>query len=172
MLKEGSWQEEMVARCRSRLAIQPNLARAILFFSQLPNGELDHAAWHGGCPVLKGEKWAANLWVWNTPRDGFAGRPLNPKPDEVDKRNKVEDEGTVPSPKHQQIKVTFKNSGSTFEEAELYYEEKFWAKLGKNDPPVSVRTYQTHTWYVIVDGEIVKSWTISLENGEKQTFVV
>lgn len=24
--------------------------------------------WIGGCPVLHGTKWAANLWVWNRPR--------------------------------------------------------------------------------------------------------
>ena len=22
-------------------------------------------ATHGGCPILDGQKWAANLWVWN-----------------------------------------------------------------------------------------------------------
>lgn len=23
---------------------------------------------HGGCPPLEGEKWSANVWVWNRPR--------------------------------------------------------------------------------------------------------
>ncbi|KAH8083378.1 hypothetical protein JL720_8260 [Aureococcus anophagefferens] len=30
-----------------------------------PDGTLDDYATHGGCPVLDGTKWAANLWVWN-----------------------------------------------------------------------------------------------------------
>ena len=28
------------------------------------------ASEHGGCPVLEGTKWAANLWVWNGRRYG------------------------------------------------------------------------------------------------------
>lgn len=31
-------------------------------------GRVDEASMHGGCPVLAGTKWAANLWVWNGPR--------------------------------------------------------------------------------------------------------
>lgn len=162
-LKEGSWEEEMVAKCRSRLAIRPNSARAVLFYSQLPNGEQDPASLHGGCPVLKGEKWAANLWVWNTPRDGFPGNPRNPQ--------HVEDEGTAPTPQYQQIKATFINSGNSYDEAELYFDEDtFWAKLSKDNPPVHVNTYQTHKWDVKVDGKIVKSWTIFEKDGDKQTF--
>jgi hypothetical protein len=166
VLKEGSWEENMVAKCRSRLAIQPNSARAVLFYSQLPNGEEDPASLHGGCPVLKGEKWAANLWVWNTPRDGFLGNPKNP--------NHVEDEdqdGGAPTPQYVQIEATFTNLGNEYAEAELYYnEDTFWAKLGKD--PVRVNTYQTHKWDVKVDGKIVKSWTISEEDGEAQTFTL
>jgi hypothetical protein len=165
VLKEGSWEEEMVAKCRSRLAIQPNSARAVLFYSQLPNGEQDPASLHGGCPVLKegAEKWAANLWVWNTPRDGFPGNPKNP--------NYVEDDDTAPTPQFVEIKATFTNSGNEYAEAELYYnEDSFWAKLGKDDQPVNVNTYQTHKWNVKVDGKIVKSWTISEKDGVAQSF--
>lgn len=61
VLEEGSWEEGMVAKCRTRLSVRPNSARAVLFYSQLPTGEPDPASLHGGCPVLKGEKWAANL---------------------------------------------------------------------------------------------------------------
>ena len=63
MLERGSWEETMVADCRSRLAVKPHSARAVLFYSQHPNGEEDTSSLHGGCPVLDGEKWAANLWV-------------------------------------------------------------------------------------------------------------
>ena len=27
---------------------------------------------HGACPVIEGQKWAANLWVWNGPRYGLS----------------------------------------------------------------------------------------------------
>jgi hypothetical protein len=37
----------------------------VIFYNQLPEGGYDEAALHGGCPILKGEKWAANLIVWN-----------------------------------------------------------------------------------------------------------
>jgi hypothetical protein len=56
MLEENSWEEEMVAMCRSRLAIRPYAGRSVLFYSQLPNGEQDGNSLHGGCPVLSGTK--------------------------------------------------------------------------------------------------------------------
>ena len=64
LLETDSWQENMVARCRSRLSIRPHSSRAVLFYSQNPDGTPDKQSLHGGCPVSKGEKWAANLWVW------------------------------------------------------------------------------------------------------------
>lgn len=50
----------MVADCRSRLAVRPHSGRAVLFYSQFPNGEEDTSSLHGGCPVLQGEKWAVS----------------------------------------------------------------------------------------------------------------
>lgn len=38
---------------------------AVLFYDVTPDGLPDDMAEHGGCPVLRGVKWAANLWVWN-----------------------------------------------------------------------------------------------------------
>ena len=49
----------MVAQCRARLSVRPKKAHAILFYSQHPDGSLDRSSKHGGCPVLKGTKWAA-----------------------------------------------------------------------------------------------------------------
>ena len=37
---------------------------AILFYNQLSDGNGDYLSLHSGLPVLKGEKWAANIWVW------------------------------------------------------------------------------------------------------------
>lgn len=56
IFEPGSWQEDMLAKCRSRLAIESRAGRAILFYSQLPNGQVDRSSSHGGCPVLRGTK--------------------------------------------------------------------------------------------------------------------
>ncbi|KAI2514015.1 prolyl 4-hydroxylase alpha-subunit [Fragilaria crotonensis] len=157
ILEPGSWEEEMVAQCRSRLAIRPHAGRAVLFYSQLPSGEPDPASRHGGCPVLKGEKYASNLWVWNTIRDGFEGAPRNPKAKQ-----------TASSPTQSEKKVvTFSNVGGdpTYDNAELFYgDEMFWSKLGKGSPSVSVNTYPGHVWNLKVRGEVVKTWTIKADD--------
>jgi len=149
LLKRNSWQEKMVVSCRSRLAIQPKLARAILFYSQLPNGELDPSSLHGGCPVLNGTKWGTNLWVWNGPRNGYSGQPL--KGNQLQKQHEPT-----------QQKAIFRNSGvnQIFERAQLYYQDTFWGNLGFNDPPLSVNTSEGHKWYVKVNGEIKRKWVI------------
>ena len=51
------------------LRVAPKTADAVLFYSQRGDGSLDGHSLHSSCPVLRGEKWAANLWVWNRPRD-------------------------------------------------------------------------------------------------------
>lgn len=48
VLPQNTWMEQMVAKCRSRLSIVPKAGKAILFYSQLPNGEPDPASYHGG----------------------------------------------------------------------------------------------------------------------------
>jgi hypothetical protein len=63
-IKEGSWEEEMVAICRSKLSVKPHAGRAVLFYSQHGNGEEDLKSKHGGCPVLEGTKWAGTLFVF------------------------------------------------------------------------------------------------------------
>ncbi|KAJ1449296.1 hypothetical protein M885DRAFT_536258 [Pelagophyceae sp. CCMP2097] len=63
--KVSSWEHFMVEDCYSKLAVRPKKGRAILYYSQHADGALDSLSTHGGCPVLTGEKWAANLWVWN-----------------------------------------------------------------------------------------------------------
>lgn len=56
ILTEGSWQEKMVAKCRSNFSVRPRSARAVLFYSQFPNGKEDLMSLHGGCPVLNPDK--------------------------------------------------------------------------------------------------------------------
>ncbi|WOL01407.1 prolyl 4-hydroxylase 1-like [Canna indica] len=45
------------------LCVKPNKGDAILFWSMGLNGETDPKSLHGGCSVLKGEKWSATKWM-------------------------------------------------------------------------------------------------------------
>ncbi len=36
---------------------------AVLFYSFHANGTMDPASMHTGCPVIKGIKWAAPIWI-------------------------------------------------------------------------------------------------------------
>lgn len=158
-----------VAKCRTRLAVRPHSSRAVLFYSQLPNGKVDPASIHGACPVLSGQKYAANLWVWNTPRQGYPGSPIKEK-----FRKDGDGPVTAPAITYKQIVATFKNTGQdpAMANAELFFEEKFWGKFGHNDPSLQVNTYQGHLWNVKVNGEVVKSWSIFEVDGEKQLFEI
>lgn len=68
----------------------------------------------------------------------------------------------------------FKNSGAdpSLNNAELFFEEQFWGKLGPNDPDLGINTYRGHTWNVKVDGKVVKTFTIKEEDGEEQQFII
>jgi hypothetical protein len=163
LLKHGSWEEEMVAQCRTRLAVRPHSARAVLFYSQYPDGTPDHDSLHGGCPVIKGEKWAANLWAWNAPRGGFPGSPVNQ--DVVDKNRAANKSPEQDIKKH----ATFYNNkgDETMRYAELYFQETFWGKFGFDDPPLAVNTFEGHVWNVLVDSKVVKTFTIGKEKDQK-----
>ena len=52
------------------LRAAPIAGNAVLFYSQKPDGGLDKYSLHGGCPVLEGHKWSANVWIWNRPKPG------------------------------------------------------------------------------------------------------
>ena len=155
-LEEGTWEEKMAAECRTRLAVRPRVGRTVLFYSQYPDGRQDPDSLHGGCPVLKGEKWAANLWVWNTPREGYEGAPYKEK------------DVTLGHYQYTFTRATFKNSGKQFQEAELFYlhGDKSWGKLTAGGSPLFVRTYNGHEWGIKVNGELVKKWVI---NGKEAT---
>jgi prolyl 4-hydroxylase len=44
---------------------KPQRGAAVLFYSMLEDGNLDFNSLHGGCPVIKGTKYAANFWFWD-----------------------------------------------------------------------------------------------------------
>jgi 2OG-Fe(II) oxygenase superfamily len=181
ILKEGSWEEKMTVLCRTRFAVRPTALRAVLFYSQFPNGTLDPLSLHGGCPVLRGTKLAANLWTWSAIRPEFDGGPqrLGAADDttdyddnDYDDNEDVEDESTTT----QSIHATFQNRGvdERFKNAELYYDEDgYFGKLGFDDKPIAVQTYPGHVWNVKDDvTKVVLQTFIIADENENQTFEV
>jgi prolyl 4-hydroxylase len=48
--------------------IHPGKGNAVLFYSLLEDGNGDDLSLHAALPVLRGEKWLANFWVWDPKR--------------------------------------------------------------------------------------------------------
>jgi len=55
--------------CSKGLSVYPQAGKVIIFYSMLPNGEMDDFSLHGGCDVLEQDatKFSANFWLWNKP---------------------------------------------------------------------------------------------------------
>jgi hypothetical protein len=108
--------------------------------------------------------------VWNTPRDGYPGNPRNPKykPDSKKEEVKVESKGGV--------EATFRNYGKDKRliNAKLYFydgkQDNEWGSLGFGEN-LSVRTYKSHVWKVMVDGEALRTFTIDKEDPPLQEFI-
>lgn len=47
------------------LEIIPKVGKAVLFYNTLEDGNMDDLSQHGGNKVLAGNKWLANLWIWD-----------------------------------------------------------------------------------------------------------
>jgi prolyl 4-hydroxylase len=52
---------------KGHVAAKARRGDALLFYSLNPDGTHDHAAMHTGCPVLKGVKWTATIWIHTKP---------------------------------------------------------------------------------------------------------
>ena len=65
LLPVGHTAASLAALCGDprALRVAPAKGSAVLFFSHAPDGSIDDAATHGGCPVRGGEKWIAQLWA-------------------------------------------------------------------------------------------------------------
>ena len=152
ILKQGSWEEKMTVLCRTRFSVRPKALRAVLFYSQHPNGTLDPLSYHGGCPVLRGTKLAANLWTWSAIRPEFEGGPIRDGAEVSDHDSDDDEElSETDQDSTSSIHVTFTNSGKDvrFRKAELFYDEAgFFGKLGFDDSPISVNTYSGHVWNI------------------------
>ena len=165
-LKSGSWEEEMVANCRTKLAVKPYATRAVLFYSQYPDGREDPWSYHGGCPVLNnGTKFAANLWTWSGIRPEYEGAPLK----RALRKNEIK------TKENRQLLATFRNKNKhpDYDNAQLFYDEaSYFGDIGPKDPPIRVNTYQGHVWNVKdkLTGKVLATFVI--DNNQEQEFSV
>uniref|UniRef100_A0A0D3HF84 procollagen-proline 4-dioxygenase n=1 Tax=Oryza barthii TaxID=65489 RepID=A0A0D3HF84_9ORYZ len=54
---------ELSECAKKGLAVKPKMGDALLFWSMRPDGSLDATSLHGGCPVIKGNKWSSTKWM-------------------------------------------------------------------------------------------------------------
>ncbi|KAG7391617.1 hypothetical protein PHYPSEUDO_004119 [Phytophthora pseudosyringae] len=145
LFEPGSWEMEMVRKCSTKLASYPSKGGAVLFYSQKPNGELDPMSLHGGCPVLDGTKWGANLWVWNKRRHGLDGDDTS-------------------------CTVTFTNP--TSREVGLYWSGTLMNTLEANGGSIEYNSFTGHQW-VIKDGEeVLLEYLVDAKDGKTQSVSV
>lgn len=75
LFPKGTWQPGMVRDCYSKLSVKPRKGAAVMFYSMNPDNTMNPQSLHGGCPVLEGVKWGANMWIWNEMRYGHGPDP-------------------------------------------------------------------------------------------------
>ncbi|KAI8470885.1 MAG: hypothetical protein J3K34DRAFT_458598 [Monoraphidium minutum] len=59
--------------CDKGFKYKPRKGDAVLFHSLDPDLKINPRSLHGGCPVIKGEKWVATKWLHEVPFGGRAG---------------------------------------------------------------------------------------------------
>eukprot|EP00929_Paragymnodinium_shiwhaense_P046316 TRINITY_DN23577_c0_g1_i2.p1 TRINITY_DN23577_c0_g1~~TRINITY_DN23577_c0_g1_i2.p1 ORF type:complete len:421 (-),score=78.13 TRINITY_DN23577_c0_g1_i2:224-1486(-) len=57
------------AACDTGVSVKPLAGRIIIFYSMMPDGNMDALSYHSGCAVKRGTKWSANKWLWNKPME-------------------------------------------------------------------------------------------------------
>ena len=94
--------------------------------------------------MIAGQKWGANLWVWNGPRAGMYSVPRDDAPVE----QVVAHFSTVDVP-----------------EAELFWKDMSWGRLPIHgeEAPIGSSTFPGHEWDIRVNGVVVGTWTISAD---------
>ncbi|XP_010432225.1 PREDICTED: probable prolyl 4-hydroxylase 8 isoform X3 [Camelina sativa] len=56
------WWDELSQCGKTGLSVLPKKRDALLFWSMKPDAALDPSSLHGGCPVIKGNKWSSTKW--------------------------------------------------------------------------------------------------------------
>ncbi|XP_039064281.1 probable prolyl 4-hydroxylase 3 isoform X2 [Hibiscus syriacus] len=57
------WWDELSECGKKGLAVKPKMGNALLFWSMKPDATVDPSSLHGGCPVIKGDKWSSTKWM-------------------------------------------------------------------------------------------------------------
>ncbi|KAF5208324.1 Prolyl 4-hydroxylase alpha-like protein [Thalictrum thalictroides] len=57
------WWSELSECGKKGLSVKPKMGDALLFWSMWPDATLDPSSLHGGCPVIKGNKWSSTKWI-------------------------------------------------------------------------------------------------------------
>ncbi|KAL9260897.1 putative prolyl 4-hydroxylase 3 [Drosera capensis] len=57
------WWKELSECGKKGLSVKPKMGDALLFWSMRSDGSLDSSSLHGGCPVIKGNKWSCTKWL-------------------------------------------------------------------------------------------------------------
>ncbi|PHU26898.1 Prolyl 4-hydroxylase 5 [Capsicum chinense] len=57
------WWNELSECGKGGLSVKPKMGDALLFWSMKPDASLDPSSLHGGCPVIKGNKWSSTKWM-------------------------------------------------------------------------------------------------------------
>ncbi|KAL3774400.1 hypothetical protein HJC23_000585 [Cyclotella cryptica] len=62
---ETSFPRWLNAETTGGLDVKPEKGKAVLFYMLLPDGNSDDLTQHAALPVIKGQKWMSNLWIWD-----------------------------------------------------------------------------------------------------------
>ncbi|OAY76723.1 putative prolyl 4-hydroxylase 3 [Ananas comosus] len=57
------YYNELSECAKKGLSVKPKMGDALLFWSMRPDATLDPSSLHGGCPVIKGNKWSSTKWM-------------------------------------------------------------------------------------------------------------
>ncbi|KAJ3672244.1 hypothetical protein LUZ60_006965 [Juncus effusus] len=58
-----SWHDDLSECGKNGLGVRPKAGDALLFYSMKPDATLDPLSLHGGCPVIRGNKWSSTKWM-------------------------------------------------------------------------------------------------------------
>lgn len=62
-ISDVPWWNELSECGKTGLSVKPKMGDALLFWSMKPDASLDPSSLHGGCPVIKGNKWSSTKWI-------------------------------------------------------------------------------------------------------------
>lgn len=143
--------------CAKGMKVKPELGAVIFWYSLHPNGNTDPNGLHAACPVEEGEKWSANYWVWNKPRQ-FRRWTSGKMPDEgVDDpevaEQEAQEDGMDNVRDDDQVTVRFENArgGKTvhlfWQSPEKGKEETLLGSIAAGATS-SMNSYPGHVWVV------------------------